>query len=64
MRESHSFLYSCLLFRNIMSLFDLEISKNIWNGKIPIKITLDPTETDVYGNDKVWDPVYVRMVLY
>ncbi|KAG2200649.1 hypothetical protein INT47_005805 [Mucor saturninus] len=44
-----------------MSLFDLEISKNIWNGKIPLKITLDPTETDVYGNDKVWDPVYLEV---
>jgi autophagy-related protein 5 len=44
-----------------MSLADTEISKNIWNGKIPIKISLDPTETDVYGTDKVWDPIYVRL---
>jgi hypothetical protein len=43
-----------------MSLFDAEISKTIWNGKIPIKVSLDPGETDVYGNDKVWDPIHVK----
>ncbi|KAI7906481.1 autophagy protein Apg5-domain-containing protein [Cokeromyces recurvatus] len=43
-----------------MSLFDIDISKSIWNGKIPIKITLDPTEIDVYGKDKIWDPIYLE----
>ncbi|KAI9351909.1 putative autophagy protein [Pilaira anomala] len=44
-----------------MSLFDSEISKNIWNGKIPIKITLDPTETDIYGIDRTLDPIYLEV---
>ncbi|KAI9253335.1 autophagy protein Apg5-domain-containing protein [Helicostylum pulchrum] len=44
-----------------MSLFDSEISKSIWNGKIPIKISLDPTETDVYGIEKTWDPIYLEV---
>ncbi|GAA5814945.1 hypothetical protein MFLAVUS_008448 [Mucor flavus] len=44
-----------------MSLFDSEISKSIWNGKIPIKISLDPTETDVYGIGKTWDPIYLEV---
>ncbi|KAI9474289.1 MAG: autophagy protein 5 [Benjaminiella poitrasii] len=43
-----------------MSLFDIDISKSVWNGKIPIKIMLDPTEIDVYGHEKVWDPVYLE----
>jgi autophagy-related protein 5 len=45
-----------------MSLFDAEISKTIWNGKIPIKVSLDPTEIDVYGSDKVWDPIHVKSI--
>lgn len=43
-----------------MSLFDAEISEAIWNGKITIKMSLDSTEIDVYGSDKVWDPIYVK----
>lgn len=54
-------IFTLFLFY-IMSLFDSEISKSIWNGKIPIKISLDPTETDVYGIEKTWDPIYVKKV--
>lgn len=42
-----------------MSLYDADISETIWNGKIPFKITLDPTDIDIYGSEKVWDPIYV-----
>lgn len=42
-----------------MSLYDADISQTIWNGKMPLKITLDPTDIDIYGSGKVWDPIYV-----
>ncbi|CEP15672.1 hypothetical protein [Parasitella parasitica] len=37
------------------------ILEAIWNGKIPMKITLDPTDIDIYGNAKVWDPIYLEV---
>lgn len=46
-----------------MSLYDASISETVWNGKIPLKVTLDPTDIDIYGNEKVYDPIYVRFVL-
>ena len=47
-----------------MSLYDASISETIWDGKIPLKVTLDPTDIDVYGNEQVYDPIYVRFVLH
>ncbi|OAD06343.1 hypothetical protein MUCCIDRAFT_106914 [Mucor lusitanicus CBS 277.49] len=44
-----------------MSLYDADISETIWNGKIPFKITLDPTDIDIYGSEKVWDPIYLEV---
>lgn len=44
-----------------MSLYDASISETVWNGKIPLKVTLDPTDIDIYGNEKVYDPIYLEV---
>ncbi|KAI8642603.1 autophagy related 5-like protein [Parasitella parasitica] len=44
-----------------MSLYDASISEAVWNGKIPMRITLDPTDIDTYGDEKVWDPIYLEV---
>lgn len=58
------FLFSIFFPLITMSLYDASISETIWDGKIPLKVTLDPTDIDVYGNEQVYDPIYVRFVLH
>jgi hypothetical protein len=46
-----------------MSLYDEQVTTNIWTEKLPLKIILDPAEIEVYGADKIYDPIHVRTTL-
>ncbi|KAI8335270.1 putative autophagy protein [Choanephora cucurbitarum] len=43
-----------------MSVYDYAFAKHVWNGKLPVKIILDPTGVDL-GNGKEWDPIYLEV---
>ncbi|KAI8881303.1 putative autophagy protein, partial [Backusella circina FSU 941] len=44
-----------------MSLYDEQVTTNIWNEKLPIKIILDPAEIEVYGSDRIYDPIHLEV---
>ncbi|KAG0192479.1 autophagy protein 5 [Apophysomyces sp. BC1034] len=44
-----------------MSFFDIEVSREIWNGKLPIKVMLCKDEIDTQRTWKWQDPIYTEM---